>query len=109
MVVGNSLLPTNLDAFSELQKSSAANGLPVVCTKKAGLPDHLGDCAVWVDGGNPEQLAARIMDLLECRERRRELGARLLERARDCLSWDVIAERTLTVYRTSARKRAASG
>src|SRR5256885_12306173 len=39
---------------------AAANELPVVCTKKAGLPDHLGDCAVWVDEGNPEQLADRI-------------------------------------------------
>jgi alpha-1,3-rhamnosyl/mannosyltransferase len=86
---------------------AAANGLPVVCTKKAGLPDHLGDCAVWVDQGNPEQLAARILALLECGERRRALGARLVERAKDFLSWDVIAERTLTVYRTSARRKAA--
>ncbi len=86
---------------------AAANELPVVCTKKAGLPDHLGDCAVWVDEGNPEQLADRIIELLECGERRRELGARLVERAKDFLSWDVIAERTLTVYATSARKKAA--
>src|SRR5207253_9289012 len=87
---------------------AAANELPVVCTKKAGLPDHLADCAVWVDEGNPEQLADRIMELLESDERRRELADKLRTRAESFLSWDVIAERTLNVYEESAKRKAAS-
>ena len=87
---------------------AAANQLPVICTKKAGLPDHLADCAVWVDEGNPEQLADRIMELLQSDERRRELADKLRTRAESFLSWDVIAERTLNVYEESAKRKAAS-
>lgn len=87
---------------------AAANQLPVVCTKKAGLPDHLADCAVWVDEKNPVQLAERIMELLESDQRRRELADKLRARAEHFLSWDVIAERTLNVYEQSARRKAAS-
>lgn len=87
---------------------AAANQLPVVGTKKAGLPDHLADSAVWVDERNPVQLAERIMELLESDERRRELGDKLLRRAQDYLSWEVIADRTLNVYEESARSKAAS-
>jgi len=87
---------------------AAANQLPVVCTKKAGLPDHLGDCAVWVDERNPVQLAERIMELLESDQQRRELADKLRARAEKFLSWDVIAERTLNVYEESARRKAES-
>lgn len=86
---------------------AAANQLPVICTRKAGLPDHLGDCAVWVDERNPVQLAERIMELLESDERRRELADKLRTRAENFLSWDVIAERTLDVYEESARRKAS--
>jgi len=87
---------------------AAANQLPVICTKKAGLPDHLADCAVWVDERNPVQLAERIMELLQSDERRRELADKLRTRAESFLSWDVIAERTLNVYEESAKRKAAS-
>lgn len=87
---------------------AAANQLPVICTRKAGLPDHLADCAVWVDERNPMQLAERIMELLDSDERRRELADGLRTRAEKFLSWDVIAERTLDVYEESARRKAAS-
>ena len=86
---------------------AAANQLPVICTRKAGLPDHLGDCAAWVDERNPVQLAERIMELLESDERRRELADKLRTRAENFLSWDVIAERTLDVYEESARRKAS--
>jgi glycosyltransferase involved in cell wall biosynthesis len=94
-------------SFAGLPASiAAANQLPVVCTRKAGLPDHLGECGVWVDEENPEQLAERITELLGSEQLRREIGARLLKRAEDFLQWDVIAEQTLKVYQESAKKKA---
>jgi glycosyltransferase involved in cell wall biosynthesis len=96
-------------SFAGLPASiAAANQLPVVCTRKAGLPDHLGDCGVWVDEENPEQLAERIIELLGSEQLRREIGARLLKRAEDFLQWDVIAKRTLQVYEESGEKKARS-
>jgi glycosyltransferase involved in cell wall biosynthesis len=86
-------------SFAGLAASlAAACQLPVVCTRKAGLPDHLADAGIWVDENNAEQLANRITELLDSETLRREVGARLLKRAQDALSWDVIADRTLSIY-----------
>jgi glycosyltransferase involved in cell wall biosynthesis len=84
---------------------AAACQLPVVCTRKAGLPDHLGDSAIWIDENNAEQLAARIGELLDDDELRRRVGARLLKRAQDSLSWEVIADQTLKIYEAAARQK----
>jgi glycosyltransferase involved in cell wall biosynthesis len=97
-------------SFAGLPASlAAACQLPVVCTRKAGLPDHLGESGVWVDENNYEQLAERIMELLSNDRLRQEVGARLLERAQEHLCWDVIADRTLEIYEESMRKKAVAG
>ncbi|MGZ4845702.1 MAG: glycosyltransferase family 4 protein, partial [Candidatus Angelobacter sp.] len=89
---------------------AAACKLPVVCTRKAGLPDHLGDSGVWVDENNPGQLADRIIELLTNDALRQQVGAKLLKRAKEALGWDVIADKTLEIYKQSATKKAvASG
>jgi len=97
-------------SFAGLPASlAAACQLPVVCTRKAGLPDHLGESGVWVDENNYEQLAERIMELLSNDRLRQEVGARLLKRAQEHLCWEVIAERTLKIYEDSMRKKATAG
>lgn len=85
---------------------AAACQLPVVATKKAGLPDHLAECGIWVDESNPEQLAERVIQLLSNDSWREEIGAKLRKRAQECLSWNVIADRTLQIYQEANRKRA---
>ncbi len=87
---------------------AAANGLPVVCTRKAGIPDHLGECGVWIDEDNAGQLGERIMELLGSEQLRREVSLRLRKRAKEFLSWDVIADRTLEVYDKSLKSKADS-
>jgi glycosyltransferase involved in cell wall biosynthesis len=97
---------------------AAATALPVVCTRKAGLPDHLGDSAIYVDE-NPDgqvdpnktqQLAARILELLQSETLRQQVGARLRARAEKLLGWDTIAEQTLRIYRgQSANEESAQG
>lgn len=84
---------------------AAACRLPVIGTRKAGLPDHLGDSGIWIDVDNPEQLAERIHVLLGNPQMRREIADRLLKRAQDLLQWDVIADRTLEVYQDAAANR----
>ncbi len=84
---------------------AAACRLPIVCTRKAGLPDHLGDTAVWVDENSPEPLAERIIELLNSEPRRRQLGNQLLKRAETFLQWDVIADQTLKIYEDTILKK----
>jgi glycosyltransferase involved in cell wall biosynthesis len=94
-------------SFAGLPASlAAACKLPVVCTRKAGLPDHLGDSGVWVEENNPEQLAERVIELLTNDALRQQVGAKLLKRAKDSLSWEVIAEKTLDIYQQSTAKKA---
>lgn len=88
------------------ESHAAACQLPVVCTRKAGPPDHLGDAGIWVDENNPEQLASQILELLDHEVLRQEVGARLLKRVQDCLCWDVIAEQTLGIYEEASRRGA---
>jgi glycosyltransferase involved in cell wall biosynthesis len=84
---------------------AAACQLPIVCTRKAGLPEHLGDTGVWVDENSPEQLAERMIELLNNEPCRRQLGDQLLKRAETFLRWDVIADQTLKIYEESMRKK----
>jgi len=86
-------------SFAGLPASlAAANRLPIICTQKAGLPDHLADSPVWIDPENSEQLADRILELLRDEQRRQEVAIRQLNRAKSHLRWEVIAEQTVNIY-----------
>jgi glycosyltransferase involved in cell wall biosynthesis len=87
--------------------TAAAVELPVIGTKNAGIPEHLGENGIWLDNDNAEEIAKRIESLLDSDELRRDLAHRLRQRAEQCLSWDVVADKTLAVYeRALQRKRA---
>jgi glycosyltransferase involved in cell wall biosynthesis len=95
---------------------AAATALPVICTRKAGLPDHLGDTAIYVDenpdgktdAGKTQQLADRILELLQSEALRLQAGARLRARAEKLLGWDTIADHTLRIYRGEAANARSS-
>ncbi len=95
------LLPYSRSFAGEPAAIAAANGLPVIGTKKAGIPDHLENWCVWVDENNPEQLADRIVELLEDEQLRKNLAAGLRKRAEEALSWDLIARQTMDIYRAA--------
>jgi alpha-maltose-1-phosphate synthase len=78
--------------------TAAAVELPVIATKNAGIPEHIGDCGVWIDNDNTDQIVTQIEKLLASEELRRDLSRRLRTRAEQHLSWDAVADRTLAVY-----------
>jgi glycosyltransferase involved in cell wall biosynthesis len=84
---------------------AAANGLPVVCTRKAGLTDHLGECGIWVQENDAEQLAGKITELLNDERLRQEVSQALCKRAKQFLSLDAVADRTLDVYGQALKKK----
>jgi len=85
---------------------AAACRLPVVCTRKAGLPDYLGEDGVWIEENSPALLAERMIEMIENQPRRSKLGEQLFKRAQAFLSWDVIAEQTLKIYEDAQQKKA---
>jgi glycosyltransferase involved in cell wall biosynthesis len=95
-------------SFAGLAASlAAACQLPVVGTRKAGLPDHLGDTGIWVDENNPLQLAERVLELLDNEELHQQVGNRLLKRAEQALSWRIVAGQTLQIYEQILQQRQA--
>jgi len=87
---------------------AAASQLPVICTRKAGLPDHLADAGIWIDENNPEQLAEEIIRILQDGRLRSEVTSRLLKRAQRHLRWDLIADQTLAVYEEAIQHKGES-
>lgn len=87
---------------------AAACSLPVVCTRKAGLPDHLGDSGIWIDENNPEQLVDRLVELLTDEARRQSAGNRCLQQAKAHLGWDTIAGQTIQIYNQASHLRKAA-
>ncbi len=87
--------------------NAMANGVPVIATRHAGLPDHLGDAAVWVDAGDAAGLAEAIIALLGDRSRREHLAAEGRARAERLFDWDVIARRTLDAYQLARQAKHA--
>ena len=80
---------------------AAAQRTPIIATRAAGIPDHIGDLGIWISGDDPEELALRMQEMLNDETLRRDHGARLRAHALTHLSWDVVARDTLTVYRAA--------
>ncbi len=86
----------------------AANALPVIATRRGGIPDHIGEAASWIQGDDPKEIADRIDELLADAPRRVTMGRELRLCAERYLDWDRVAEATLAVYqiaRDQARRR----
>lgn len=78
-----------------------AHGTPVVASRRGAQPEVLGDAAVYVDGGDPEELA-RVIDAVAGWSTPERLARAALGRARAlAFSWDAAARHTAEVYRAA--------
>jgi len=87
---------------------AAARGTPIVATRKAGIPDHLGENALWVEPGNAQQLAERLATILNDEALRSAIAEKLQRHAAEYLSWDVVGSRTLEVYAAALQSKRAA-
>ncbi|MGA2549273.1 MAG: glycosyltransferase family 4 protein [Burkholderiaceae bacterium] len=85
--------------------NAMANGVPVIGTRHAGLPEHLGDTGTWIEPNDPEGLAREILRLLGDAPLRNDIAKRARARAQEHLSWDAIARKTLESYRRALDRR----
>jgi glycosyltransferase involved in cell wall biosynthesis len=87
--------------------NAMANGVPVIGTRFAGMPEHLGDTGTWVEPNNPEELAAAILKLLADGALREDISHRARARAESFLSWDAIATKTIESYNRALEHKKA--
>jgi glycosyltransferase involved in cell wall biosynthesis len=78
--------------------TAMANGLPVIASRSAGLPEYLGSEGIFVQEDDPADLAEKMLRLIKDSQAREEIGRRLSERASQLFSWEVIAEKNCDLY-----------
>ena len=82
---------------------AAANRLPIIGTRRSGLPEHIGDLGIYVDL-EPAELAKRIAEVLRNEEYRKAQGAKLRAHAERNLGWGNIVRQTLDIYRSACQR-----
>jgi len=91
------LFPSLEEGFGLPVLEAMANGLPVVASRTASLPEVGGEAALYVDPHNPQDIAEKVRRAVEDFELRRKMIQQGLKRARE-FSWRRVAEATLNVY-----------
>jgi glycosyltransferase involved in cell wall biosynthesis len=86
-----------------------AMGLPVAAFDLEETRVSAGDAAAYATPNDPEELARRIMEILDDPDRRAQMGKVGRERIAGPLSWTVSAERLLAAYLVAIAERARSG
>ncbi len=95
------VFPSLFEGFGIPLLEAFACGCPVVCSSATSLPEVAGGAALLFDPRSPEEMAARIAEVLEGPEVRRRLRASGLARASE-FRWDRAARETVAVYRKAA-------
>lgn len=75
-----------------------AVGLPVVVFDTPVNREILGPYGIYAEFGDAEDFTKKLEDLLMGTAKAEELGKKLLKRAQEEFSWDVIGKRILSVY-----------
>jgi glycosyltransferase involved in cell wall biosynthesis len=73
-------------------------GLPIVCFESLNNKNFLGESGIFAEPANSEDLADKILLLLNDGNKCKELGILNKKRANDMFSWNVKGKRLLDIY-----------
>jgi glycosyltransferase involved in cell wall biosynthesis len=76
-----------------------ASGTPLIATRAGALPEVVGDAAVLVTPGDPEELVAALRALLDAPGERERLAGLALRRVQERFAWPAVARATVAQYR----------
>ncbi len=93
------VVPSLYEGFSLPAVEHLASGTPLVASRTGALPEVVGDAAVLVAPGDPEELAAAIARLQDSPAERERLAAAALDRVRQRFAWPAVARATVLEYR----------
>jgi glycosyltransferase involved in cell wall biosynthesis len=93
------VVPSLYEGFSLPAVEHMASGTPLIASRTGALPEVVGDAAVLVSPGDPEELAAAIRRLQDSPAERERLAAIALDRVQKRFAWTAVAKATVTEYR----------
>jgi len=105
------VVPSLYEGFSLPAVEHMASGTPLIVSRTGALPEVVGDTAVMVKPGDPEELSAAAADLLDSPQRRGQLGEAAWRRVQERFAWPAVARATVAEYERAiaARRGAAPG
>lgn len=101
------VVPSLYEGFSLPAVEHMACGTPLVASRTGALPEVVGDAAIQVAPGDPEELAAVLRRLHDSPEERAAVGRKGYERVMARYTWNVVAQRTVEAYHEAIRARRA--
>ncbi|MEW6379725.1 MAG: glycosyltransferase family 4 protein [bacterium] len=78
--------------------AAMANAVPVIATRKVGLPEYLGESGLYIEEDNPQDLADTMLRLIQNPGLVNDLGRQLHRRALEQYSWEAVGRKTLDLY-----------
>lgn len=98
------VFPSTYEGFGLPPLEAMACGAPVIVSRKASLPEVVGDGALLVSGDDADELAEALRQLAEDAAGAAALGARGRARAGE-FSWDRAATETIAAYRRAIQEK----
>jgi glycosyltransferase involved in cell wall biosynthesis len=93
------------EQFGRMLVEAFATGVPVIGSDSGEIPYVVRDSGLIVGEKDEAGWTRAIEDLLDDRNKRADLGARGIERARDEFAWPVVARRYLDFFDSIADKQ----
>jgi glycosyltransferase involved in cell wall biosynthesis len=92
------VFPSFYEGFGLPLLEASSHGLPVICSNVSSMPEVMGDSALYVNPYEPEDIAEKMMMVIDDSE----LRAKLVEKGRENLkrfSWEKAASDLADVFR----------
>ncbi|GAA2882948.1 glycosyltransferase family 4 protein [Streptosporangium fragile] len=102
-----SVVPSLYEGFSLPAVEHMACGTPLVASRTGALPEVVGDAAIQVTPGDPEELAAVLRRLHDSPEERAAVGRKGYDRVMERFTWNAVAKQTVEAYREAIQARRA--
>ena len=97
------VFPSRFEGFGLPALEAFACGTPTVLARATSLPEVGADAAAYFDPGDPQELAQRLIEIVDDEQYRKELTTRGLARAH-LFTWEKSAEQTAQVYREAINR-----
>lgn len=97
------VFPSLAEGFGLPILEAFAAGTPVIASNFTSIPEVAGDAALLFDPRQPEELAAKLTDILLNQRLVSDLVAKGLKRSKG-FSWEITAAETLAVYQSVIKR-----